>query len=155
MKNLIEKIKKQKPLFLLFVLSGVMAVIWDFSKKDVETKLIDEVPSADTYVPEGFVLVPIEVQNAEALDAILGNVGVVDLFHPAIDPRQKARLIARQVKIIRAPLDPKKFAVLVPSDQSQALVKIDAPLFVTVHNPKRQRTQFVKTTSKVLRVQFE
>lgn len=151
-----EKIKDKKAVLYIFVISGIMSVIWEYSKNDVEVKKeIEEMPSADTYVPDGFVLVPIEVQNADSLDAILGNFGVVDLFHPSLEPKGQARLIAKQVKILRAPLDPKKFAVLVPHGQSSALVKIDTPLFVTIHNPKRSQTQFIKTKRTISRVQYE
>jgi hypothetical protein len=154
--KLTELVKNRKSIIYLLVASGVMAAIWDYSKQDlIEKHVQEEMPSADTYVPDGFVLVPIEVQNIESLDAILGNYGVVDLFHPSVDPNGHAKLLARQVKILRAPLDPKKFAVLVPTEQSQALVKIDAPLFVTIHNPKRSQTAFIKDKKAKSRVLYE
>ncbi len=154
--KILEQIKDKKNVLYIFVISGIMSVIWEYSKRDIEIKKeIEEIPSADTYVPEGFVLVPIEVENADSLDAILGNYGVVDLFHPSLEPRGKVQLIAKQVKILRAPLDPKKFAVLVPNEQSSALVKIDTPLFVTIHNPKRSQTRFIKTQKRITRVQYE
>ncbi|OQW49037.1 MAG: hypothetical protein A4S09_12760 [Proteobacteria bacterium SG_bin7] len=154
--KILEQIKDKKAILYLFIVSGIMSFIWEYSKRDVEIKKeIEESPSTDTYVPEGFVLVPIEVQNADSLDAILGSYGVVDLFHPSLEPKGQPQQIAKQVKILRAPLDPKKFAVLVPNDQSSALVKIDTPLFVTIHNPKHSRPQFIKTKNRISRVQYE
>ncbi len=144
-----ELIKSQKSLFCLFLFSGFLAVLWEISKPETKTAAPAEAQeSADTYVPEGHVLVPIEVQNTEALDAILGAFGVVDLF-------QNSKLVARQVKILRAPLDPKKFAILVPSEQSANLVKADFPFFVTIHNPKRNRPQFLQSKKIKARIQYE
>ncbi|MCB0362798.1 MAG: hypothetical protein KDD35_08750, partial [Bdellovibrionales bacterium] len=70
--------------------------------------------SIDTLIPHGFTLVPIEVQNSDSLNSILGNKGIVNLLAPPREEGQKTRLIAQRVPILRAPLNPSQFAVLVP-----------------------------------------
>jgi hypothetical protein len=67
----------------------------------------------DTRIPKGFVLVPIEVRNYEALDSILGPFGIVDLYQGEARDGSDQRLIARDVRILRAPKNPSHFAVLI------------------------------------------
>src|SRR5438128_1195292 len=69
-------------------------------------------PQVDTYIPKGFVLVPIEVANYEALDSILGRFGVVDLFQAIGHEDPQQHLVARNVRILRAPQNPSHFAIL-------------------------------------------
>lgn len=107
-----------------------------------------DVTSFDTYIPDGFSLVPIEVSNYETLDSLLGTYGVVDLF--ALDPHnpEKSRRIAYRVKILRAPKNPSHFAVLVPYSEVGKILKYPGPLMVSVQNPKATGTAFVKERSQ-------
>ncbi len=87
----------------------------------------------DTFIPNGYVLLPIDVQNLESLDSLLGQYGVVDLYTPG-DPVA----VAKGLKIIRSPKDPSEFSVLVPESQSAALVRAeDKPFLVVVQNPSK------------------
>lgn len=148
-------LKKHKPIFLV-IAAILLATIWELSKSDLKEKQKDDaVVSADTYVPDGYVLVPIQVENTEALEAILGSFGVVDLFLPPLNPKETAKLIASQVKILRAPLDPRKFAVLVPAHESSKLVRLNSSVFVTIHNPKKKKTVFVKEARANTQIQYE
>ncbi len=145
MKNLITKLlpAKREQLWLavgIIAAALVVAIIWDLKmtasvganrKPDPES-----VESAATYIPAGFVLVPIEVANFESLDSILGQFGVVDLFVGSEDPRVKPHKLAERVKILRAPLNPNHFAVLVPDSESQKIVAYSGALTVVVQNPK-------------------
>lgn len=147
MKALIEKIlpaERQK--FWLAVglclAAGVIAFIWDqrltTQHESSQTKpQAASIETAATYIPDGFVLVPIEVANFESLDSILGAFGVVDLFVGSDDPRVKPKKLATRVKILRAPLNPNHFAVLVPDSESQNIVAYSGALTVVVQNPKR------------------
>ena len=96
--------------------------------------------SAATLIPAGFVLVPIEVANFESLDSILGKFGTVDLFIPSDDSKQKARKVAHRVRMLRAPLNPSRFAVLVNENESPRLVSHNGPFIVAVLNPKSSGT---------------
>ena len=109
--------------------------------------------SVDTVIPSGYVLIPIEVQNFAAVNALLGPFGVVDLF---VYEGSKARLIAHQVKIIRAPLDPSHFAVLVPEQESQRVLQFEGPYTVVVQNPKKQEIRFQRIENKkIKRIVYE
>ena len=89
MKHLLQKIlpRQRRQFWIaigLCIGAGLIALIWD-QKSSGESQASarpepESVEDAATYIPDGFVLVPIEVANFESLDSILGKFGVVDLF---------------------------------------------------------------------------
>lgn len=87
--------------------------------------------TTDTYIPPGHVLVPIQVENGEALGAVMGAFAVVDLYSE-IDGH--SNLIAGKVKLIRAPLNPKQFAVLVSESMSSQIMQVKVPFSVVLQN---------------------
>ena len=98
----------------------------------------------DTFIPKGYVLVPIDVQNYEALDSILGKFGVVDLFRNRADGGQ---LIAKNVRLLRAPQNPSRFAVLIAESQASEILKYQGLVFVTLKPPNQRGTEIVNTQS--------
>lgn len=136
----------------LVLLSGVLAFYWDATRgpeKTQDPKQPESEQVAATYIPAGFVLVPIEVANYESLDSILGKFGVVDLYLPATEPRGRPQKLAERVRILRAPLNPQHFAVLVAERDSARLVTQTGPFIVVVQNPKSTGTGFVNGTIDV------
>jgi hypothetical protein len=149
-----NKLKENRVLVALVFLSGLMALMAEFRSSSNDS---NELPTPDpsTLIPAGYVLVPIEVQNPEALDSILGNNGVVDLFIGPRDGGTGARKIAEKIKILRAPLNPNHFAVLAPEDEAPALVRETGPYSVVVQNPKESGTAFVKGKKRTSRIFVE
>jgi hypothetical protein len=140
------------------IFAGVLSFLLDRNSQEREpAKPEAESPeSAATFIPEGFVLVPIEVANYESLDSILGNFGVVDLYSGGLDPGQRPIKVASRVKILRAPLNPNHFAVLAPEAESQRLLGFSGPLTVVVQNPNSSGTRIVNrdpTNSKAPKAQ--
>lgn len=141
MKELLEKLLPQQRQQLWIALAvclaaGFVAFVWDErAMSQTEKPEAESVESAATYIPAGHVLVPINVANADSLDSILGKFGVVDLYAPQDDPRAKPRKLAEHIKILRAPLNPNHFAVLVPDSESQKIVAFSGAVTVVVQNP--------------------
>lgn len=127
--------------------AGALAWYWDQTtpKETSDPHRPEKIDAADTFIPAGFVLVPIEVANYESLDSILGKFGVVDLYVPAADPARPPRKVASRIKILRAPLNPSHFAVLAREEDSVRLVQQASPFTVVVQNPARSGTSFVNT----------
>lgn len=98
----------------------------------------------DTYIPKGFVLVPIDVQNYAALDSILGNFGLVDLFHPANPEHPSPRLVARNVRLLRAPQNPSHFAILIQDGKVENVLKWGSQFTVILKRPDPSGTEIVK-----------
>ncbi len=87
--------------------------------------------AVDTFIPRGFVLVPIEIQNYEALDSILGRFANVDLFQGATPGGPPPRLVARNVRLLRAPQNPAHFAVLIAESEVDKVLR-DGSLFTVI-----------------------
>ncbi len=99
--------------------------------------------SVDTHIPKGFVLIPIEVQNYEALDSILGRFGIVDLFR-ADEKGISQQPVAVNVRLLRAPQNPSRFAVLVPEREAAQILSHSGSYAVIVKRPGQGGTEFVK-----------
>ncbi|MES2964882.1 MAG: hypothetical protein V4760_13405 [Bdellovibrionota bacterium] len=154
MKNWLEKLafERWKIWMIAIVVSGAIAFAWDISRPKSDSSIEPESPeTASTFIPAGFVLVPIEVANYESLDSILGKFGVVDLFKAPEDGRGRSIKVAERVKILRAPLNPSHFAVLVPDSESSRLVSETGAFTVVVQNPSRDGTRFVNDLPRATR----
>ncbi|MBN8539580.1 MAG: hypothetical protein J0L82_04260 [Deltaproteobacteria bacterium] len=115
------------------------------------------VPSLIDQLPDGFVLVPIEPLNFEAIDALIENHAYVDLYSALSDDSvnlesgstsRRKRLIARGLPLVRAPKNPLKFAVLVKEADSDILTRLGTPVLVVVRkgSPKHGYPEPRKTS---------
>lgn len=128
---------------ILLLLSLVFAILQHTDKK---TSIIDT-QNIDTYIPEGFVLVPVELNNGPSLDGLLANKGVVDLYTG--DPsHQKAEKAATAVKIIRSPRNPSYFAVLVPENKAPLLIKRFQAFHAVIQNPEQKKKTTIQPVNK-------
>lgn len=146
MSALIQRIRKM-PFYYLYIIGVIFSVgfTWVIHPRE-KTKQSHQ--SLDTYIPEGFVLVPIEVQNYESLDLVIGKFGVVDLYQSSDVKSERPKPIAKAIKILRSPMNPSLFAVLAPDDQAHIIVKHPGPFQVVVQNPKQVGTNFMKERKK-------
>lgn len=106
-------------------------------------------PLGITELPPGFSLVPIELLNEQSIASLVDRFAVVDLYRVQLHNGHEARganrgkRIARNVRLLRAPLNPEKFAVLVPDNQAADLMGEATALLATVVNLKgAQPTSF-------------
>jgi hypothetical protein len=107
------------------------------------------VVTADTYIPDGFVLVPIEIQNAESLGSLIGAYAVVDLFRGPQSQR-----VGRRLRLLRAPLNPDQFAVLVPEGEVTALMAIPGPYWAVIQNPQQSKATEIADSKKKSRIEY-
>lgn len=142
---------KTKYIVIGFIIVGAMAFFLD-QKPSNDTKPVDPT-SVDTYIPEGMTLIPIEIQNIEALKNILGDFGMIDLYLPSYESDRPPKKIASGIKIMRAPLNPDVFAVLVREEDAPQIAQHPGAFFVTVLNPKSQKSKFNKD-KKILKTQI-
>lgn len=127
----------------------VAAFIWQSSGTPEPVPTGGGIASIDTYIPKGHVLVPIEVTNQEALDSIMGQFALVDLFQGESPSQQ--RPVAKNVRILRAPQNPQHFAILVPDRDVDGIMKYGGAFTVVVKRMGQAGTEFVKESKQVRR----
>lgn len=126
------------PYLAIVLFACVFTILWELRFAEGPAKPQEKpqkARTADTYIPAGYVLVPITIANQDALHSLLGEHGVVDLFLPAKSPQEKPLRIAQQIKLLRAPRNPHQFAALAPDYLSGQFARLNEPLFAVVKNP--------------------
>lgn len=130
--------KKDQLLLVAFVFVGIFIVCASFMKTASPTEVSPDPTTADTVIPKGFVLVPVEIQNIETIGSMIGNFGVVDLFTTP-QPQQKGGIrVAKHIRLLRAPLNPQTYAVLVPEAEAHDLLATQGPYTAVIQNPDTQ-----------------
>ena len=94
----------------------------------------------DTFIPEGYVLIPIEVSNRPALQQFGGDYFKADIFSG------KTKVL-NQVRVLRAPRNKNVYAILVHESRSDQLILSDGPFRVVIHNPEHRTP---KTERKII-----
>lgn len=140
--------KQNKIITLVFLFLGLISLLIQFQSKSSQQEQEELPTSADTYIPEGMVLIPIEIQNKEALSSIMSQFGIIDLYLPSFGETIKSKKIATGVKIMRAPLNPDVYAVLVREDQASHITEFSGPFIATIQSPHKKQTQFSKKQSQ-------
>lgn len=138
--------------FLSLAVIVVIKTIWFKPNQDVKT--VQETIQVDTLIPLGHVLIPIQIQNFEAASALLGGAGIVDLW--SFDPvtHRKSKKVASRLKMIRAPLNPQMYAVLVPETESEKILMHGDTFLITVQSD-RSNSPEVLSEKKISRQTIE
>ncbi|MBY0554681.1 hypothetical protein K2P97_09135 [bacterium] len=107
-------------------------------------KTATETIYADTLIPKGYVLVPIELANLNAVAGLINQFGVIDLYGG--DTEQNSVQIATRIKILRAPLNPNQYAVLVTENLSKQIMKFKGPFWASIQNRSAEPTSVDQTS---------
>jgi hypothetical protein len=137
---------------VLVIALAVMVLIVALEKWANSTHTSEETSSedsADTYIPDGFVLVPIELQNADSLSSLIGSYAVVDLFRGP-----NSHKVGKRLKLLRAPLNPNQFAVLVPEGEVSAVLAHHGPLWAVIQNPQQRKSPEITSRQKKSRIEY-
>lgn len=114
------RLKGRTGLGILFLLSGFLC--WLISPGQTTQSM-----SLDKMIPTGHQLVPITVANPSALNSVLEDHGIVDLY-------LGNRRAARGIKIVRGPNNPEEFSVLVPEANVPDILAATTPYRVVLRN---------------------
>jgi hypothetical protein len=164
MKNYIGKfpeVDSNKLLIFSFFFIGSILFYLEFRhmKTAESVEVSEDAKSADTYIPKGFVLVPIEIANSESLNSLIGEVGgLVDLYlvNNHEGQKQTKKKIASRIKIIKAPLNPQQYAVLVKESESASILTTPGPFIAVIQNPESGLTEIMKTQKpEYFRVEYQ
>ncbi|WP_413288890.1 hypothetical protein [Bdellovibrio sp. HCB337] len=137
--NYLQKFTKDKILLGAFISLGIIALAIQLLSPDADIEKSSETASdsysVDTMIPAGYLLIPLELSNAESLASLSGSFSVIDLY-AASEKGKKGFKVASAVKLLRAPLNPQQFAVLVKEEESSRIVTMDGPFFAALKNPQ-------------------
>lgn len=148
--NHIEYLKRMQsylknPLYISLLIFSLVTLLLLWPSQKATPHKEDSLPSVDTLIPPGFVLIPIEIENYQALDSVLGQYGVVDLYVTSHQGVASKSPLVRAIQILRAPLNPSQFAVLSPQPQAHKIASHPGTFTVVIQNPEEQGTDFAKT----------
>jgi hypothetical protein len=148
---------KDKHLYIAFAALGALCLLVTLqSPKPIEI-VEEKVPkSVDTFIPAGFILIPIDISNAESLDSLIGDIGgVVDLYLASTEQRKGGLKVASKVKLTRAPLNPQQFAVLLREEEGQKLMAVTGPYFAVIQNPETKGSKLSQSSKKAIRIEYQ
>ncbi len=148
MKNF--KLSQNNKMLLLSFLILILAYFL-FSPNKAKNQSSEKI-YADTLIPKGFVLIPLELANADSVSALMDQYGVVDLYSGSVNTVGSTKL-ASKVKILRAPLNPNQYAVLVEESLSKHIMSLSGPFWAVVQN--RDTKHSASTEAKTTPVQIE
>lgn len=136
-KELLPFLQKHKVpvLWASFAVVGALTV-WANAPSKAEPAPAEAPIELSTFIPKGHSLIPVELKGAEKLDGVLGAHGIVDLYESGDMPGQRPRLVGRRLRLMRAPLNPQAFAILVRSDEAERILSFQGPFVASVLPPQ-------------------
>jgi hypothetical protein len=69
-------------------------------------------------IPKGHLLFPFTAQNYEEIDVLLEAYSLVKVYEPT-----RGRLLAENIKVLRAPKDPRQLAFLIPNEIADSFME--------------------------------
>ncbi|MCK6598169.1 MAG: hypothetical protein L6Q37_07375 [Bdellovibrionaceae bacterium] len=136
-------------IFFLFGLFIIFSLNWVNNKDPIQYSKFN----IDATIPNGYVLIPIDVINGASLSSLMGQTGIVDLF--STENGRKTKLVASRVKIVQATDQNDSFAVLLKETLSQKIVQAQGPFFAIVQNPKQKSSEIFTDGAKKITINYQ
>jgi hypothetical protein len=131
----------------------ICAFLFDFQKREAvagsSANEFSSDTSLDTFIPDGFSLIPIEIINSNGMDSILGRYGTADLFQEG----HKSAFM-RNVRLVRGIREDGPWAALVPSEYATSLLEAGGRFFVAVKSKKVRETEYRPKVTRAKRTIF-
>lgn len=137
---------------MTLILCGIVAVLICIQSLFFNSTSSADVPPQNPYVyladqiPEGFTLVPIQIQNSDSIASMMDITAVVDLFSSESLTRKK-QLLARNVKLIKVPGHGLQFGAVLGEDNQKKVFDLTEPVFAVLKS-NRAKPQKTKPKSK-------
>jgi hypothetical protein len=104
--------------------------------------------STDTYIPNGYVLVPIDISNGIAVSNLMGQYTFVDVYASHGFEEQPKKIIAQNLRMLKAPHSDEQFAVLVKEIEHNLIHQLSEPVFIVIKNPNTKQIETVVQEKK-------
>lgn len=139
-----------------FVILGVLCFLLSTPSKEEAPGQPEPIASVDTYIPRGYTLVPIELANAASLSSMVGDMGgVVDLYLASTESRKGGLKIGSKLKLLRAPLNPDQYAVLVNEQEAPKVLSYAGPFTAVIQNPDSRGSRVTDTKKRTFHIDYQ
>lgn len=132
LKNRIKQSLHQHKYFVFMFFFFIFVYIYTSIGSEVEPPKEKHL-TVDTLIPNGYALVPIELENIAAIASLIESYGVVDIYLGKSNLRNSKKIF-QKVKILRAPNNPHAYSLLLPDHLSSILMQYDGPFFAVIQN---------------------
>ena len=123
-----KKIKFDKRLLIGLIVFAGFQLLLAFGSNEEKSVTPQAV---DTFVPLGFTLVPIQIENHDELQSLVDSFAIVDLHKKGV-----SGVIASGVRLLRSPRNPDVFAVLIEQELAHNLISLHGAQFtVSLKSP--------------------
>ena len=127
---------------VVFALAVLSSLLQSFLKEKPAPLSLDEM------IPEGSVLLPIEIDNSGDIIHLIGSYGVIDLYSYSHGSGLPQNLVGRALKVIPTKTEENRFAVIAPETEVSRLLEYEGPFYAVVQNPKKTGSQILKKKVK-------
>lgn len=112
---------------------------------------------ATTFIPEHHSLIPIKLINQKSLGSLIGNFGWVDLYGVKrnAETYKRGPKIVKKIRLLRAPLDPTQFGIIVPNEFVDVILDFGPDYFATLNRNKFYKSELVIFKKPKRRVTYE
>ena len=128
--------------FIVLLLSVCLSLGQFFSKQTVKEHSVSEM------IPEGFVLLPIEISNGEDLINLIGSHGVVDLYSLSLETGHPGEQVAKALKVLIPFPGDSRFVAVAPETQVRHFFEHTGPFYAVLQNPHKKGSQIHKKKIK-------
>lgn len=156
-KKIIDFLRSNHLIVAFFAL-GALSLVLSHKEQPAEMPTITEknITSPDTFIPRGYVLIPLELTNAESLNSLVGDIGgVVDLYLANTEHQKGGLKVGSKLRLLRAPLNPQQYAVLVKENDSPRLLSHAGPFIAVVQNPDEKGNHVSSAGPSKLRIEYQ
>lgn len=125
--------------FLILIVSCSSILISVDKEKEEEKGF-----SLDQLVPEGFVLMPLEISNSQDILDFIGSHGVIDLYVYSNQTRLPEKKVASHLRVIPPQEKEGMFTALVPEKEAVYLLGYSEAFYAVIQNPKNRNSKIYK-----------
>ncbi len=145
--------------FSILSLAAITALLFHLLLAPGSQTLMQPEKSLDaaTYIPKGHSLIPLQLVNQRSLGSLIENFGWIDLYSATTSESgyKKGPKIVKKIRILRAPLDPSQFGIIVPNDFVDFILDWGPDYFATISRSKFYKSELVIRSKKKKRVIYE
>ncbi len=109
------------------------------------------------YIPEGYVLIPLEIENIDSISNLVERAARADLYSSSQTLNGKRQLALKNIKIIRNAPDLSYFSALIEEGQNKHIEMLSQPVFAVLKSKKvrlnKNQKKVFKLKSKIEKIQ--